>query len=292
MTQTVQLTQTIFYNNRSSSVVTEPGFLWKFYVEPSTKIFVDKRSKLKGKFVGEHFVNSRTAVQIVPLQRKNEAVASGWNGMLLLSILILVLLLKRLTARKYNQLLMCLSGNTRLNLMLREWNPMKSFMSFVVIFVYFTGLSLLLQNAIGIMSSGQGSTSAQMLLFIQIFGALSILFLFKLAIVRFLSFLFKTHEDSAKYLSNHLGFFAVTGLILLPILLVLIYNPSVYIVFFSVGIIIILLIIKIVRIFSSGLLHPPFSVFHLFLYLCALEIMPLVVIVKTILILSSGQQIE
>jgi hypothetical protein len=81
-------------------------------------------------------------------------------------------------------------------------------------------------------------------------------------------------------------------LILLPMLLVMIYNPSIYIVFFSFGIIFILLIFKIIRSFVSGLIQPPFSILYLFLYLCALEIMPLIVLTKIFFMLSNGERVE
>lgn len=292
MTQTVLLTQSVVYQNQTASVVTEPVFTWKFFEDSSSKLYVDKRSKLKGTFVGERFIHTGKEIQLRPLVRVTESGPAEWSGFLFLGILILVVILKRLATRKYNQLLFCLSGNTRLSLMLREWNPMKNFISFIVLFIYLTAFSLLIQNSVGFMSSYSDSSSSEMILFFQIFGGLSLLFLLKLFVIRFLSYLFKTSEETSRYLTNHIGFFAAGGLILLPMLLVMIYNPSIYIIFFSFGIIFILLIIKIIRSFASGLIQPPFSILYLFLYLCALEIMPLIVLTKIFLMLSNGERVE
>lgn len=291
MTQTVLLTQSIVYQNQAASVVTEPVFAWKFFEEASTKLYVDKRSKLKGTFVGERFVHTGKEIQLRPAVRVTKTRPAEWSGFLFLGILILVVILKRLTTRKYNQLLLCLFSNTRLSLMLREWNPMKNFISFLVVFIYVTTFTLLVQNAIGFMSSYPESNSSGMILFFQIFGGLSLVFAFKLFVIRFLSYLFKTPDETSRYLTNHIGFFAIGGLILLPMLLVMIYNPSIYIVFFSFGIIFILLIFKIIRSFVSGLIQPPFSILYLFLYLCALEIMPLIVLTKIFLMFSNGEQV-
>ena len=292
MTQSVQLTQTILHPKHAASVVTEPVFVWKFYQESSVKSFVDKRSKLKGTFIGEQFVRTGTETQLNPALRRNETRPAAWNGYLLLFVLILVVLIRRLATRKYNQLLFCLSGNTRLNLMLREWNPMKSVLSFVVILVYFTVFSLLIFNAVGFMSAYPDSSSSGLILFFQVFGGLVLLFSLKFFLIRFLSYLFKTHDETLAYLTNHLGFFTSGGLLLLPVVFIMIYNPSVYIVYFGLSIVFILLIIKIVRSFVIGILQPPFSILYLFLYLCALEIMPLMMLTKVFLMLSSGERME
>jgi len=292
MTQGEQLTQTIVYQNLSVSVVTEPVFTWKFYEDFSAKRFVDKRSKLKGKFIGERFVHVGSEVQLRSVVRHQNVGSAAWNGYVFLFILILIVMLKRMVTRKYNQLLMCLTGNTNLSLMLREWNPMKTSLSLVVVFVYIASFSLLIQNALSFMSSYSASNAADFFQFVMIFAGLTVLFTFKYIIIRFFSYLFKTHDETGSYLANHLGYFADVGLVLMPILLVMLYNPSEYIIYFGAIIISILMIIKVVRCFASGFLHAPFSILFLFLYLCALEIMPLLVFAKIIFLLSNGERIE
>lgn len=289
MVQPADLSENVMMHNLQHSTVREPEFVWKFFDEKPSKIFVDKRSKLKGKFIGERFVRSGTELQFRPLTRPVEIGPAAWNGYVFVGLIILVVMLKRLATRRYNQLLVCLWGNTPLNLMLREWNPSKSMQTLLVSVIYFTGFSLFALNAIGITSTYSGNDFSDFLLFLSIFGGLVVLLSVKFIVIRFLSYLFKTSDESLRYMTNHYGFFASTGLAILPILLVLLYNPSEYFVFFGAGIIFILLIVRIVRSFITGLIQPPFSIFYLFLYLCALEIMPLVLLAKTILMFSNGE---
>ncbi|MFZ4463416.1 MAG: DUF4271 domain-containing protein [Bacteroidales bacterium] len=289
MVQPADLSENVTIQNRQVSTVREPEFTWKFFNENPSRIFVDKRSKLKGKFIGERFVRSGTELQFRPVTRPIEVGPAEWNGYVFVGLIIMVVMMKRLAARRYNQLLSCLWGNTPLNLMLREWNPSKSMQTFLVSIIYFTGFSLFALNAIGITSSYSGNGLSDFWMFLSIFGGLVVLLSAKFILIRFLSYLFKTPDESLRYMTNHYGFFASTGLAILPILLVLLYNPSEYFVFFGAGIIFIILIVRIVRSFVTGLIQPPFSIFYLFLYLCALEIIPLVLLAKTILMFSNGE---
>ncbi len=292
MVQNNLLTQTIVTNNTSSSVVTEPVFLWKFFEEPNQKLYIDRRSTLKGTFIGERLINTGLAVQIKPVSRMKEPAPALWSGFILLGLILFLVLIKGLASRKYRQLLTAMLNNTNLSLLLREWNPLNSLLSNIIAFIYIVSISFFVQNAVGFLSSDSGNSFNNLILFLEILVGISFLFGLKLIIVRFLAYLFKTKEETARYLTNHIGFYALGGVILWPLLLLIVYNPSNYIIIISAGIIFILLIYKIIRVFLSAMAQPPFSILYLFLYLCTLEILPLILLTKTLLMFSNGTNFQ
>ncbi len=275
--------------HESYSVNPEPVFVWKFFETKPSRVFFDPRSKLKGTFTGERFLNTEKPVSMEPHSHPVTAGPAFWNSYLLLSVIVLTVVIKRLSTRRYDQLLFSLSGNTALNTMLREWNPSKSGLSLLIFVMYLAVFAQFTLLGSQIFSSYSGNSLSDLWFFLLVFGGLAVLILFKFFMVRFLSFLFKTPDESLRYLTNHFGFFTVSALFMLPANLILLYNPSEIVVFFGGGIMFILLIIRIIRSFVTGFIQPPFSKLYLFLYLCALEIVPLSLIFKTFLMLTNGQ---
>jgi hypothetical protein len=98
----------------------------------------------------------------------------------------------------------------------------------------------------------------------------------------FASLLFKNPGTASENIQNIIIFNLTGGMLLLPLLLLSHYSSKALFLNISIGIISILLIIKLYRSFLIGLADQKFSLFHLFLYLCTLEILPILVIAKFI----------
>jgi hypothetical protein len=119
-----------------------------------------------------------------------------------------------------------------------------------------------------------------LLLIPLIIGILMCYALIKRLLYRFVGFVFDCQEDTGAYLFHGLISNKVFGLLIAPIIVVIPYiEAQVLPILFNIGIIgfIILYILQIFR--GIGIiLKNPASLFYLFLYLCALEILPLIII--------------
>jgi hypothetical protein len=102
----------------------------------------------------------------------------------------------------------------------------------------------------------------------------------KVATIRLLGIIFKTRETTNSYLLNMLIFALLSGPLLLVGLILILYLKSVFLLHLCVIIIILLLIFRFVRAFLIGISLTKFSYLFLFVYLCSLEILPLLVIIK------------
>jgi hypothetical protein len=116
--------------------------------------------------------------------------------------------------------------------------------------------------------------------FIAIMGGLFIFGLLKTALINFLGHIFKTETFASEYNLTGLIYLETSGLILLPIALAAVFRDPVF--FSDIGLIIIVLsmLLNLFRGFVIGLSNTKFSFLYLILYLCALEILPLAVVVK------------
>lgn len=148
-----------------------------------------------------------------------------------------------------------------------------------IIFSFSLGLFLTAIQAIG----GYDQISFQS--FIQVSLMIATLFILKILVVRFISYVFELDKMVKEYIAVLYLLYFNTTLIVLPFLLAVtlmsVESYKILIILFSV-IVSILFVYRFSKtafhLFSSG----RFSIFYLILYLCSLEIAPILILVKTL----------
>ncbi len=147
------------------------------------------------------------------------------------------------------------------------------FTSVLLNFTYLTCLGV-------IVTKYSNQTNELILLFILL-GILGVLFV-KLIFIRILALLANTKKGFLDHINNHFIFFQIGGVILTPVLLFTYSAPTKYADNVLIVIAILLAILILVREFKSILtaLEYKISILYIILYLCTLEILPLVIGVR------------
>lgn len=117
-------------------------------------------------------------------------------------------------------------------------------------------------------------------------GLISVYFLSKKLIYRFLGFLVEKPAETGEFLYNMDNFARVAGIVLLPVVTVIAFYPFSNLavpVFSGVILVAAIYFLLIIRGFII-LLKKQFSIFYLFLYFCTLEILPLVLLYKILVV--------
>ncbi|MCX6268497.1 MAG: DUF4271 domain-containing protein [Bacteroidetes bacterium] len=105
----------------------------------------------------------------------------------------------------------------------------------------------------------------------------------KVALVQLLGVIFKTRETTSNYLLNLLIFALMSGPVLLISLVLVVYLKSAILLHICMVIFVLLLVLRFARGFFIGMALTKFSYLFLFVYLCSLEILPLLVLIKILL---------
>jgi hypothetical protein len=105
-------------------------------------------------------------------------------------------------------------------------------------------------------------------------------YIIKYVLMFFLAWVFKTKESSLSYFRNILIVNNFVGMALLPAIIIYTYNPSDIIFYFAMGMLIIINLYKVIRGSIIGYQKSGFTAYYLILYLCAIEIAPLLLIIK------------
>lgn len=125
---------------------------------------------------------------------------------------------------------------------------------------------------------------ANLVFFGKTLGLVAAYFLLKKMVYRWLGNLFRGVAETAEFLFNVDNFNRVTGILLFPIVALIAFFPSdspMYIMIVGVVTVSFFYIMLLKRGISI-MLKKQFSLFYLFLYLCALEFLPLLLIYKVV----------
>lgn len=99
-------------------------------------------------------------------------------------------------------------------------------------------------------------------------------------IMHMLGFIFKTKWIVREFVTNNIFFNTISTLLVLPLLFISIYARTPMILYLSAGLLVILFIFRMFRAIIISSEQSSFSGYHFFLYLCALEIIPVLMVIK------------
>lgn len=119
-------------------------------------------------------------------------------------------------------------------------------------------------------------------IFLLALGAIILFYSLKGIITGAIAWVFKTQVINSYYLKNIYLFNLITGIILLPVVVYSMINASATGVFIAWILLFSAAVIKIGRNVMSGLQQAGFSVYYIILYLCAIELAPVLVLIKAV----------
>lgn len=117
-------------------------------------------------------------------------------------------------------------------------------------------------------------------IFLLVLGMIIAYYPLKRLITSFLAWVFGTHETNDAYIKNLFLFNNLAGILMLPFVVYVAYNPSLTGLYLIWGMLVLLNLGKILRGTIIGFQQPGFSVYYLILYLCAIELAPLLILAK------------
>lgn len=121
------------------------------------------------------------------------------------------------------------------------------------------------------------------LLYLKISGVVFLFFLVKMVLIRATGFIFERENETFLHVFNIFLFNEVTGLLLFPLVILARFSPAQaaeILLYVAVGLMALMYLIKFLRLLLFASDSHEISKIHLFLYLCTLEILPLVVVIK------------
>ncbi len=213
---------------------------------------------------------------------------SDWIVLSFLGCFIILAWVQFFYFKRMKQILYAPLSQRFLNLLTKEGNLFKERISIALTLVYLFSYSLFLSLILKEYVPGHLARFGAPQVFALCAVATSLFWMLKIYIISLLGTVFRTYFTTKDYLQNILVSIFTTGLILLPLLILTIFLHSDILLYITMISICLLYIFRVMRGYFIGISMKKFSYLFLFVYLCTLEILPLLVILKGIFLLSKG----
>lgn len=170
-----------------------------------------------------------------------------------------------------------------LNQLLREGDPFKEWLTPALSMVYVMMLALLVYQVNKFIFGVRIPNLPDFLFYLFLVLAISIFWVIKLFLMRFLRMIFRTETTNYLYVINILIFTGLTGILLLPVLLLATYLQSPVFLLAASALSGLLFLIRFLKGFLIGFSLTRFSYLFLFVYLCGLELLPVLILTKVLI---------
>ncbi|MCB0395933.1 MAG: DUF4271 domain-containing protein [Flavobacteriales bacterium] len=149
--------------------------------------------------------------------------------------------------------------------------------------LFILSLTLFIDRAMNVVHAGYPGRSTGLMGFGELLLIISALYLVKAAVVKASGFVFELNKVASDYLFNSFLWLKWLGIFLLPLLVLLVYMPAgidKLLIYIGLLVATLLFAFRLIRGYQVVGTAAGFSRLHMILYLCTLEILPLVVILK------------
>ena len=168
------------------------------------------------------------------------------------------------------------------NQLVREGLVQREFFVLPLLLIYYISIAMLIVRFLNFFV-GIGTDFK---FFLLILGVLIALSLVRTFIINLTKWTFRSYKETSEYNTNHVIFSIVTGLFLVPSVFLVYYLQQPYsefLLYFVLIIIALLMVYRTVRSFLIGMTSEGHFLYYFILYLCTIEILPLVVTVKLLI---------
>ncbi|MEI6886571.1 MAG: DUF4271 domain-containing protein [Bacteroidota bacterium] len=257
------------------------------HYSPDTTFFLQSVERPSMKYAPSIFGTHSLKVKTFTSPSHQHSPAD-WIAGLMLACLLILAWLQVFYFKRMRQIYRAPISQRFLNIMTREGSLFKERISLGLGFIYLFTSSFLLCMIIMDIIPGIHTKYGELLIFSFSAATLFFFWFLKVLIMRLLGIIFHTMPTTYLYFNNIMAFLFITGLLLLPMLILTVFLHSAILLYITLTISILLYILRVLRGFFIGISLKKFSYLFLFVYLCALEILPVLVMLKGLYLFCKG----
>jgi len=204
-----------------------------------------------------------------------------WIFWVLLGLFFLIAWVQVAYPQRLRLILRASFSNRDLHQIERDGNLSNERITFVLTVIYLFSVSMITYQFIQLLFPHTSSIPA-FRLYLLLTLAITAFWAFKLFLMNLIAYIFQTEQTNKTYQLNILITTSFLGLLLIPVLVITIYLKSVWALYIGLAFIGSFSLFRLIKGFFIGITLTRFSYFFLFVYLCTLEILPLLIAAKLI----------
>lgn len=223
------------------------------------------------------FTHHSMPLQHHELQERHDAGSPAWIFVLLLALTVLVFLFNNIHKIKPSTLLKATIDRRAMDRLVRDSNLIRPAQMMPV--------ALLLVAELGMVAYMAAMRHMGVSSYLLVTAALAVGYLLRNSLLRLLGNVFDSKEAVAAYITNSYIFHLVLAVALLPLLFLMAYMPwgAEATLYAAIGITALTFLVRVTRCLNLFLTISKTLRFYLFYYLCTVEIVPVLVLIKLII---------
>ncbi len=227
------------------------------------------------------FVTEQSTDFSGPIEREVSYVASTWNFVVLLVIMFLMILNKFLAQQKLVSVISMPFQNVGNDKMTRDGQSFFNTITLSAIISFILLISLFVQK-LYVIYGGNHILHDNLGFYCDVVICVTAAFVFNYLLTLFYGWMF----NSEALISLHFGFYVSAmmscNVFLMPLILILLFHPYKFILIFVITIMALVFIITFIKLLIEVRMLSKLNFVNIFLYLCTIEILPILVISKLI----------
>jgi len=218
---------------------------------------------------------------------ENHPFQPDWIFGVLLTGVILIVWSRVFYSNRLNQIIMAPISKRFISQLRRDGNLLNERISLAIGVIYILTFSLMLYQANELILGYSFWNIKGFKLYLLIVIWFIVFWVSKISLIQLVGSVFQTTAATHDYLLNTLLFCMINGILLLPLLICIVYLKSTAILLVALALSVLFFVFRFMKGFMIGLALSRFSYLFLFVYLCSLEILPLAVLIKLFLMITS-----
>lgn len=222
------------------------------------------------------FHQSQKSVSLVNKPLSNQLPL--WLPLILLVYLLIMAVARRVSGNRIIQILKAASSPHYLNQLERDSDILKEANTFGFLFLFLLSAGITSMASIDLFTGNNSSYTLTMLA--VIIGGLFVFSLLQVMLILTTGRIMNTISQSREHLLNNVILAETAGILTLPLSVSYVYSGYPILLYISLGIFALMLLLRYLRILIIGINSKQYSLLYLFLYLCTLEILPVLLALK------------
>lgn len=210
--------------------------------------------------------------------------SQNWLVLIFVLVLFLIGILRVFYQKKFMLFINAFVSKRFSNQIIREENAISQSTSVVLSIVFFISISVFFYSASRYFHLNYSEYSDIQYFFVILLACIAFYFL-KFLLNKLGGFIFKAYKETDEYIFNQFLVIQILGLLLTIWCILLNYSPKIskeVIIYIGFGTLTIGFLVRMIKGFGIANMNS-YSPVYIFLYLCTLEILPLIIIVKLII---------
>jgi len=208
--------------------------------------------------------------------------SNDWISIHLIILFVLLAWARFFYRKRLSQVFSSAAANHYFYQLMREGNLFRERISIPLFIIYLVSISLFIYMLIIYFVPPSFTELQNIKLFSAIILIVLLSWIIKSGIINLTGIIFKDYYSSSEILLTNFIFNLVLGLIFLPIVIIALYYHSDNILYAGLVLWLLLTLYRIGREIFSGISSSNYSLYYRILYLCTLEILPLLVVTKLV----------